>query len=132
MADEKDIKESLEKINTQYGETLKRLSESEKQERTERLWKALDGLREIVEEEKTEYEKSTNEWWDNLSDEDRLRAFYSVCKRIHQGDIKDRGSYRYVLYQVFGFGMEAYTRGISCGYLDIHNSIVLLDEERKD
>ena len=131
MADEKDIKESLDKINTQYGETLKRLSESEKQERTERLWKALDELREIVEEEKTEYEKTTNEWWDNLSDEDRLRAFYSVCKRIHQGDIKDRGSYRYVLYEVFGFGMEAYTRGINCGYLDIHNSIVL-KEERKD
>jgi DNA phosphorothioation-dependent restriction protein DptG len=132
MADEKDIKESLDKINTQYGETLKRLSESEKQERNEKLWKALNELGEIIREEQAEYEKTTNEWWDNLSYDDRLRAFYSVCKRIHQGDIKDRGSYRHVLYQVFGFGPDAYMVGMDCGYLDIHNSIVLPDEERKD
>jgi hypothetical protein len=45
-------------------------------------------------------------------------------RRIHKGEVEDRGSYRHVLYSVFGFGPEAYTLAQGAGYLDIHNSIV--------
>jgi len=70
-----------------------------------------------------QYEADTDDWWEKLSEEDRERAFYSVCKRIHKGDYEKQGSYRYVLYQIFGFDMSMYGVGMDCGYMDIHNAI---------
>lgn len=70
-----------------------------------------------------QYEADTDDWWEKLSEEDRERAFYSVCKRIHKGDCEKQGSYRYVLYQIFGFDMSMYGVGMDCGYMDIHNAI---------
>lgn len=70
------------------------------------------------------YDKECDAFWEQLPYEDRLKAFYSVSKRIHQGEIKDKGSYRWVLYDVFGFGPEAYAIGMDCGYMYLHNSIV--------
>jgi hypothetical protein len=61
-------------------------------------------------------------WWTRLSDEEQLRCFRQVCKLIHKGDIEDRGSYRYVLYDVFGWGPEAYGDGLE-HYMKIHNLI---------
>jgi hypothetical protein len=73
--------------------------------------------------------KEYDEYWNNLSYEDQLASFYSVVKRIHQGEIKDKGSYRWVLYDVFGFGPEAYGLGMECGYMYLHNAI--FDGENK-
>lgn len=62
-------------------------------------------------------------WWEGLSYEDQLKAFRNVCRRIYEGDVKRRGSYRHVLYDVFGFGPDAYADGMDCGYMSIHNFI---------
>lgn len=75
-----------------------------------------------------QYESRCEEYWNSLSNDDRLKAFYSVCKRIHQGELKDKGSYRWVLYDVFGFDPTAYVIGMECGYMAIHNAIVDIDE----
>ena len=80
---------------------------------------------EAVDESMREFGEQANAYWDSLSYEQKLFAFYSVCKRIRQGDIKDQGSYRYVLYDVFGFDFDAYMVGMECGYMDIHNAIVV-------
>ena len=79
-------------------------------------------------ESKEQQEKECDEYWDNLSYEDKLKSFYSVVKRIVKGDIKDRGTYRYVLYDVFGFDMDSYDIGMQCGYMALHNSIVDIEE----
>lgn len=63
------------------------------------------------------------EWWEGLSEDDKLRAFRCVCSRIYDGDVRRRGSYRYVLYDTFGFGPDAYLDGMDCGYMTIHNLI---------
>lgn len=63
-----------------------------------------------------------DQWWNSLDQEDQLRAFRQVCKLIHRGDVEDRGSYRYVLYDVFGWGPEAYGDGLA-HYMTIHNLI---------
>lgn len=63
------------------------------------------------------------EWWEGLSYEDKLKAFRCICRRIYQGDVKDRGSYRFVLYDTFGFDLDAYADGMDCGYMTIHNLI---------
>ena len=88
--------------------------------------KALDKLSELsqlMEESRARYAAENNAWWNNLTEQEREDAFYAVCKRIHQAEIKDQGSYRYALYDVFGFNEGMYMRGMQCGFMDIHNSI---------
>lgn len=78
-------------------------------------------------------DKEFDDYWNALSKEDQLKAFYSVCKRIYKGDIEDRGTYRYVLYDVFGFDGGSYILGMDCGYFVIHNHLfeALEDNEQR-
>jgi hypothetical protein len=91
---------------------------------------ALSDMGEEMNKAAAEYEKKNDEWWNSLSIEEREDAFYAVVKRIYQGEIIERGSYRYVLYDVFGFGLEAYMLGMECGYLELHNAIYTHEEMR--
>lgn len=77
-----------------------------------------------------EIEDSQESFWNSLTKEQQLACFCSVSRRIHRGEIVDRGTYRYVLYQIFGFGPEAYGAGMDCGYMAIHNSIFTPECER--
>lgn len=83
----------------------------------------LASLRKIQQQTQAEYDTQAENFWNSLSEEQRLQVFYCVSKRIYDGEIKDKGSYRYVLYDVFGFGPESYGVGIMAGYMNIHNSI---------
>ena len=74
------------------------------------------------------YEAKNEAWWNGLTQEEREDAFYAVVKRIYEGEIKQRGSYRYVLYNVFGFDAGMYLKGMECGYMALHNSI--MDDEQ--
>lgn len=80
-------------------------------------------LGQLQEEAEKEYNTECEEYWNKLSKEEQLKAFYSVVKRICDGELKQKGSYRYILYDVFGFGPEAYGVGMQCGFLDLHNRI---------
>ena len=96
--------------------------------------KALEDLAEfgkIYEDELKSYDQENDDWWDALSQEGREHAFYAVVKRIFQGEIVDRGTYRYVLYDVFGFDGSMYGRGMSCGFMALHNSIYTDEEIQK-
>ena len=98
----------------------------------EKQAKALDGLAklaQLMDESQKQYEAENNAWWDGLTEKEREDAFYAVCKRIHKAEIKDQGSYRYALYDVFGFNEGMYRRGMDCGFMDLHNSII--DEDQK-
>lgn len=97
--------------------------ENSQDEAIESLLSRLADLGQIAERERMEYEAINDAWWNSLSEQERQDAFYAVCKRIHKGDIVDRGSYRYVIYNVFGFGPEMYVPGLDCGYMAIHNAI---------
>lgn len=84
----------------------------------------LDNLAEKFNRVMKEIEEDQEQWWNSLSKEDQLKAFCAVARRIHKGELEDKGTYRWVLYDVFGFGPEAYAPAQMAGYLDIHNSIV--------
>lgn len=88
-------------------------------------WQELNRLQL---EAKERFDKEAEDAWDSLDYDWKLRIFYAVCKRIHKGDVVDRGTYRYVLYDVFGFDPDAYAIGMDCGYMAIHNSISYMDE----
>lgn len=83
----------------------------------------LTALSEEQEDIEKQIEADMDEWWNSLSKDDQMKAFYSVMKRLVDGELVQKGSYRYVLYDVFGFDAEAYGLGMMCGYMALHNSI---------
>ena len=88
--------------------------------------KALDQLVKMSQEwEKSDkaHEAKVDEWWDSITTEEREMAFYSICKRIHKAELQDGGTYRYALYDVFGFDGGMYRHGMNCGFMAIHNAI---------
>lgn len=94
----------------------------------------LDALAETRNEflEAIEHEKSLSEsFWNGLNSEEQLWAFCAVMRRLHQGELEDKRSYRGVLYTTFGWGPEAYAPAQCSGFLDIHNSIYTSDDLAK-
>lgn len=97
---------------------------------TDNLQDILAELRKTQEAASAEYERRVDNWWDTLPYEDKERAFYSVVKRIYQGELVEQGSYRYILYDIFGFEPSMYALGMDCGFMSLHNSI-MTDAERQ-
>ena len=93
--------------------------------------KSLEEISKIFNEAMAEVEKESEDFWNSLSKEDQLKAFCAISRRIYKGEIEDRGTYRYVLYDVFGFSPDAYAAAQMAGYLTIHNSIYIggVDDE---
>lgn len=87
------------------------------------LMDSLENFAKAMQEGAEKWDNDCDEYWNKLSYDDKLKAFHSVCKRIYEGDVKKEGSFRYVLYDVFGFGPDAYVVGMECGYMDLHNYI---------
>ena len=87
------------------------------------LMDTLTELGELQEDLEKQTEREMDEWWNAMSKEDQMKAFYSVVKRLVDGELEQKGSYRYVLYDVFGFGPESYMLGMMCGFMNLHNSI---------
>jgi hypothetical protein len=83
----------------------------------------MEEFRKVMQEYQERYKSEATEFWNNLSYDDKLKAFYYVVSKIYEGDVKLRGSYRYILYDLFSFEMDAYIIGIDCGYLNLHNII---------
>ena len=76
-------------------------------------------------------EREQESYWNSLSKEQQLKCFCAIARRIYEGEVEKQGSYRYVLYDVFGFGPEAYLQAQVAGYLTIHNCIFTSQQEQK-
>ena len=95
------------------------------------LLEGLQELREAQEKCREDYEIMNDAWWNGLSEEEREWAFYSVCKRMHKAELQQRSTYRGALYDVFGFDMNMYGRGMDCGFMALHNAIGDGEEVRR-
>ena len=95
------------------------------------IGKALEASRQAFEDARNRNEKAANDFWNNLSYEDKCNAFHAVVSRIFEGEIKVKGSYRYVLYDIFKFMADMYGRGMDCGFMALHNSIMDDDQFNK-
>jgi hypothetical protein len=91
----------------------------------------LSELGQLFEEIERDYDNDVDAWWYGLTEDERQLAFYSVVKRLVKGELRDRGTYRYVLYDVFGFDASSYMMGMNCGYMELHNSIYTREEMRE-
>lgn len=92
-------------------------------EAREKALQELSDMSQEFQKAQDEYEAKNDAWWNALTEQEREDAFYAVCKRLHQGELKERGSYRYVLYDVFGFDGGMYVSGMNCGFMALHNAI---------
>lgn len=98
------------------------MNDEEKAKRRE----ALDNLAELgqeMENARKIYEHDNDTWWNGLTEQEREDAFYAVTKRMYKAEVRDRGTYRWALYDVFGFDPGMYGRGMDCGYMALHNII---------
>tara|TARA_R110000772_G_scaffold60742_1_gene137060 strand:- start:4137 stop:4583 length:447 start_codon:yes stop_codon:yes gene_type:complete len=93
--------------------------------------KNISAIAEEIKGARKVFEDDNDTWWNQLSEEEREGAFYAVCKRIHEADIERSLSYRSALYYVFEFYPGMYGEGMSCGYMEIHNSILDGQEYQK-
>lgn len=84
---------------------------------------ALEDLAKSEEEAENHFHTQAEDAWNKMSHDEQLMAFYSVVKRITKGELEDDGTYRYILYDIFGFGPESYRVGMSCGFMQLHNAI---------
>lgn len=73
--------------------------------------------------------REEEDYWVMLTREQQLIAFCAVVRRLKKGELDDQRSYRGVLYDTFGFGMESYVRALNAGFMDLHNSIVVDDNK---
>jgi hypothetical protein len=105
------------------------LSDNEEQKRRDAL-SELSEIGQTIQDAMESIERDEEAWWNSLSSDQQISALCCVSRRIYKGDIQDNGTYRYVLYNVFGFGPESYARAQMAGYLAIHNSIVTANGER--
>jgi len=97
------------------------MTDKERKNPTEEMFEMSQVLAAQMQEAAETYGYDCDNFWNKLTYDEQLMAFYSVVKRIHKGDVEDRRSFRGVLYDVFGFGPDAYIVGMECNYLDIHN-----------
>lgn len=91
----------------------------------------LAEAQQLFDELEKQYDDEADQLWNSLSQEDQQLAFYSVMKRLVKGELRDQGTYRYVLYDVFGFDSSSYFMGVNCGYMELHNSIYTQKEMRE-
>ena len=89
---------------------------------------ALDDLAETFNDHINRLKDKQEEYWNSLTKEQQLDAFCAVVRRICQGELDDKGTYRYVLYDIFKFGPESYGAAQMAGYLDLHNQILAPEE----
>jgi len=84
----------------------------------------IEELRGAFEQARKVYRAREEETWSSLSKEQQLDVFCAVVRRLYQSELVDKGTYRYVLYQAFGFDFDAYVRAMDAGFLELHNAMV--------
>ena len=88
----------------------------------------LKELREAWNEAERQQNAEDDAWWDSLNYDGKSQAFRQIVKLMYKAEVKDKGSYRYAIYDVFGLD---YGDGLT-HYMQLHNLIGQgLDAEQK-
>ena len=116
------------KIMNETPKSLQPDTETIAQDKMDAYMKSSEQIAPEFEKVRRANEAAAETLWNSLSYDDKCNAFHAVVSKLCKGDIEVKGSYRYVLYDIFGFGPDMYTRGMECGYMALHNSI--MDEDQ--
>lgn len=119
-------------MNKDFENLKQRKIESlmEAQNSFEQLNRLSKEYEEQVEEFKKSFKALSEEEWNTLSEDQKIKIWYYVCNQIYVNEFVDKGSYRHLLYTLFNFGPDAYSLGMDCGLMEIHNSITTTEDLR--
>ena len=84
---------------------------------------ALLDMGNMFDEMFSEYHAEAEKFWNSLTEDQKLQAFYWVTSRINHAELMNNSSYRTVLYEHFGFDPSSYMIGMESGYMSIHNAL---------
>jgi hypothetical protein len=79
----------------------------------------LKALREAWNQAEKIQKAEDDAWWDSLTIDNKSQAFRQITKLMYKAEVLDKGSYRYVIYDVFGLD---YGDGLT-HYMQLHNLI---------
>ena len=82
----------------------------------------------LEEEAREQYTQKAKEYFESLETDNQLLLFFYITNLIFENYFNDKGSYRGLLYDKFGFGPEAYSLGCDSGMFSLHNAISTPDE----
>jgi hypothetical protein len=88
------------------------------------ILQSLSEVSEMYIQALNEIENEQEQYWNSMTKEQQLMVFCAVVRRIYKAELIEQRSYRGVLYDAFGFGMESYVQAQDAGYIDIHNLLV--------
>lgn len=74
------------------------------------------------------YQQMANSYYSSLEPEEQLWAFCSIVEKLCKGELDEGRSYRGILYDIFGWGPEAYAAAQCAGFLGLHNSIYKFED----
>lgn len=101
---------------------------SSSKELSDKLFELCKQYEDEVENFKKSFGPLCEQEWNTLSEEQRIKIWYYVCNQIYVNEFVDKGSYRHLIYTLFNFGPEAYSLGMDCGLMEIHNSITTTED----
>ena len=97
-------------------------------------WSNSDEHKEILDLEaklRSEYKVKAKEYFKSLSEDNQLLMFFHVTNTIFENYYTDKGSYRGLLYDKFGFSTDSYSLGMDSGMFAIHNDLTI-PEDREE
>lgn len=80
---------------------------------------------------RAEYKVKAKEYFKSLSEDNQLLMFFHVTNTIFENYYKDKGSYRGLLYDKFGFSTDSYSLGMDSGMFSLHNDLTI-PEDREE
>jgi len=83
----------------------------------------LDEVRDVFQQWESDFAQERLQFWNSLTDDQQLLAFCEVVSRLVHAELVDKKSYRGVLYDTFGFGIDSYVTAQISGFLELHNAI---------
>jgi len=75
-----------------------------------------------------EYQSMCQTYYSGLEPEEQLMAFCAIVEKLCEGELDEGRSYRGILYDVFGWGPEAYAAAQCAGFLGLHNAIYRFED----
>lgn len=79
---------------------------------------------ETIDQAKVTFEKESKDFYESLSYENKVKAIFHVVNMIYKNEYELNGTYRKLIYDLFGLDPDSYGILMDCGLLLIHNDLI--------
>jgi len=65
---------------------------------------------------------NADKFWDSLTEEQQIQAAVVIFRKLNE-QVKAKGSFRFMIYNVFGWSMKSYSPIYAAGGMNINNML---------